>query len=37
MFNPIMITRIEDKNGVVLEEFTSETKQVMGEKKLMLF
>ena len=30
---PIMITRIEDKNGVVLEEFTPETHQVMGEKE----
>lgn len=29
---PIMITRIEDKNGVVLEEFTPESRQVMGEK-----
>ena len=29
---PIMITRIEDKNGVVLEEFTPETRQVIGEK-----
>ena len=29
---PIMITRIEDKNGVVLEEFTPETHQVIGEK-----
>ena len=29
---PIMITRIEDKNGVVLEEFTPMTRQVIGEK-----
>lgn len=29
---PIMITRIEDKNGVVLEEFTPESHQVLGEK-----
>ena len=29
---PIMITRIEDKNGVVLEEFTPETRQVMSDK-----
>ena len=30
---PIMITRIEDKNGVVLEEFTPKTNQVIGEKE----
>ncbi|MDZ7848077.1 MAG: penicillin-binding transpeptidase domain-containing protein [Owenweeksia sp.] len=29
---PIMITRIEDKNGVVLEEFTPKTNEVMNEK-----
>ena len=29
---PIMITRIEDKNGVVLEEFSPETRQVMSDK-----
>jgi penicillin-binding protein 1A len=27
---PIMVTRIEDKNGVVLDEFTPESRQVMG-------
>jgi len=29
---PIMITRIEDKNGVVLEEFTPLTNEVMSEE-----
>ncbi len=29
---PIMITRIEDKNGVVLEEFEPETHEVMSEE-----
>ena len=29
---PIMITRIEDRNGVVLEEFTPETNEVMSEE-----
>lgn len=29
---PIMITRIEDKNGVVLEEFTGRTNEVMSEQ-----
>ena len=29
---PIIITRIEDKNGVVLEEFSPETRQVMSDK-----
>ena len=29
---PIMITRIEDKNGVVLEEFVPETNEVMSEE-----
>jgi penicillin-binding protein 1A len=29
---PIMVTRIEDKNGVVLDEFTPETRQVMSEE-----
>lgn len=29
---PIMITRIEDKNGVVLEEFTPRTNEVMNEE-----
>jgi penicillin-binding protein 1A len=29
---PIMVTRIEDKNGVVLEEFTPETRQVMSDR-----
>lgn len=29
---PIMITRIEDKNGVVLEEFSPESRQVMSDK-----
>lgn len=28
---PILLTRIEDKNGNVLEEFTSTTKQVISE------
>jgi penicillin-binding protein 1A len=28
---PILLTRIEDKNGNVLEQFTAETKQVMSE------
>jgi penicillin-binding protein 1A len=28
---PILLTRIEDKNGNVLEEFTSSTKQVISE------
>lgn len=29
---PIMLTRIEDKNGVVLEEFTPKTNEVMSEQ-----
>lgn len=29
---PIMVTRIEDKNGVVLEEFIPETREVMTEE-----
>lgn len=29
---PIVITRIEDKNGVVLEEFTPATNEVMSEE-----
>ena len=29
---PIMLTRIEDKNGVVLDEFTPETNEVMSEE-----
>ncbi len=29
---PIMITRIEDKNGIVLEEFTPQTNEVMSEE-----
>jgi penicillin-binding protein 1A len=28
---PILLTRIEDKNGNILEQFTTETKQVMSE------
>ena len=28
---PILLTRIEDKNGNILEEFTSNTKQVISE------
>ena len=28
----IMVTRIEDKNGVVLEEFTPESRQVMSDR-----
>ncbi|QTE24304.1 penicillin-binding protein 1A [Polaribacter cellanae] len=30
--NPMIITRIEDKNGTVLEEFTPETKEVLSEE-----
>jgi len=30
--NPMMITRIEDKNGTVLQEFTPKTKEVMSEE-----
>ncbi|TVZ56229.1 penicillin-binding protein 1A [Lutibacter sp. Hel_I_33_5] len=30
--NPMMITRIEDKNGTVLEEFTPTTKEVISEE-----
>jgi penicillin-binding protein 1A len=30
---PIMVTRIEDKNGVELDEFAPETQEVMGEKE----
>ncbi len=29
---PMMITRIEDKNGTVLDQFTPETKEVMSEE-----
>lgn len=29
---PIMITRIEDKNGVILEEFIPQTNEVMSEE-----
>ncbi|CAM1369781.1 Penicillin-binding protein 1A [Tenacibaculum sediminilitoris] len=29
---PLMITRIEDKNGTVLEEFVPETKEVLSEE-----
>ncbi len=29
---PIMVTRIEDKNGVVLQEFTPRTNEVMSEE-----
>jgi penicillin-binding protein 1A len=29
---PLLITRIEDKNGNVLEQFTSESKEVLNEK-----
>ena len=28
---PILLTRIEDKNGNILDQFTAETKQVMSE------
>ncbi len=28
---PILLTRIEDKNGNILDQFTTETKQVMSE------
>ncbi|XRE43122.1 Monofunctional biosynthetic peptidoglycan transglycosylase [Tenacibaculum discolor] len=30
--SPLMITRIEDKNGTVLEEFVPETKEVLSEE-----
>jgi penicillin-binding protein 1A len=30
---PIMVTRIEDKNGVVLEDFSPITNEVMGENE----
>jgi penicillin-binding protein 1A len=30
--SPMMITRIEDKNGTVLEEFVPETKEVVSEE-----
>ncbi len=30
---PIMVTRIEDKNGVVLAEFTPDSKDVMSEEQ----
>ena len=30
--NPMMILRIEDKNGTVLQEFTPETKEVLSEE-----
>ncbi|QNM85131.1 transglycosylase domain-containing protein [Polaribacter pectinis] len=30
--NPMILTRIEDKNGTVLEEFTPETKEVLNEE-----
>ncbi|WP_271405621.1 transglycosylase domain-containing protein [Tenacibaculum soleae] len=30
--SPMMITRIEDKNGTVLEEFVPETKEVLSEE-----
>lgn len=30
--NPMIITRIEDKNGTVLEQFTPETKEVLSEE-----
>ena len=30
--SPMIITRIEDKNGTVLQEFTPETKEVMSEE-----
>jgi penicillin-binding protein 1A len=30
---PIMVTRIEDKKGVELDEFTPRTQEVMGEKE----
>lgn len=29
---PLMVTRIEDKNGVVLDEFTPKTNEVMNEQ-----
>ncbi|MGJ8743898.1 transglycosylase domain-containing protein [Polaribacter sp.] len=29
--NPMILTRIEDKNGTVLEQFTPETKEVLSE------
>ena len=30
--SPMMITRIEDKNGTILEEFVPETKEVLSEE-----
>jgi penicillin-binding protein 1A len=30
--NPMILTRIEDKNGTVLEQFTPETKEVLSEE-----
>ncbi|KAF9659132.1 transglycosylase domain-containing protein [Tenacibaculum sp. ZH5_bin.1] len=30
--SPLMVTRIEDKNGTVLEEFVPETKEVLSEE-----
>lgn len=30
--SPIMVTRIEDKNGTVLQEFVPETKEVLSEE-----
>ncbi|WP_405611109.1 penicillin-binding protein 1A [Polaribacter sp. Asnod1-A03] len=30
--SPMIVTRIEDKNGTVLEEFTPETKEVLSEE-----
>ena len=30
--SPMILTRIEDKNGTVLEEFTPETKEVLSEE-----
>ncbi len=30
--SPMMITRIEDKNGTVLDQFTPETKEVLSEE-----
>ena len=30
--NPMILTRIEDKNGTILEQFTPETKEVLSEE-----
>jgi penicillin-binding protein 1A len=30
--SPMILTRIEDKNGTILEQFTPETKEVLSEE-----